>query len=122
MISGSDRWIMLELNRRGRSEKNEIGRRGPHGIGLEDDATHQFIIVFVAKSVYLRRRHVRACIGSDQGDKQLSEKKIVQREGVIRGFTLQLIQDVNMMSLDRFQADILATRAQNVKSDAFLVE
>ena len=33
---------------------------------------------------------------------------------------LQLIQDVNTMSLDKFQADILATRAQYEQSDAVL--
>ena len=33
---------------------------------------------------------------------------------------LQLIQDVNTMSLDRFQADILATKAQYERSDAIL--
>ena len=33
---------------------------------------------------------------------------------------LQLKQDVNTMSLDKFQADILATRAQYEQSDAFL--
>ena len=36
------------------------------------------------------------------------------------GMMLQLMQDVNTMSLDRFQADILATRAQYVRSDAIL--
>ena len=33
---------------------------------------------------------------------------------------LQLMQDVNTMSLDKFQADILATRAQYERSDAIL--
>ena len=33
---------------------------------------------------------------------------------------LQLMQDVNTMSLDKFQADILATRAQYERSDAVL--
>ena len=33
---------------------------------------------------------------------------------------LQLMQDVNTMSLDRFQTDILATRAQYERSDAIL--
>ena len=35
---------------------------------------------------------------------------------------LQLMQDVNTMSLDKFQADILATRAQYERSDAILGE
>ena len=35
---------------------------------------------------------------------------------------LQLMQDVNTMSLDKFQADILATRAQYERSDAVLGE
>ena len=34
---------------------------------------------------------------------------------------LQLMQDVNTMSLDGFQADILATRAQYERSDAILL-
>ena len=33
---------------------------------------------------------------------------------------LQLMQDVNTMSLDKFQADIVATRAQYERSDAVL--
>ena len=36
------------------------------------------------------------------------------------GMMLQLMQDVNTMSLDKFQADILATRAQFERSDAVL--
>ena len=36
------------------------------------------------------------------------------------GMMLQLMQDVNTMSLDKFQADILATRAQYERSDAIL--
>ena len=37
------------------------------------------------------------------------------------GMMLQLMQDVNTMSLDKFQADILDTRAQYERSDAVLV-
>ena len=33
---------------------------------------------------------------------------------------LKLMQDVNTMSLDTFQADVLATRAQYERSDAIL--
>ena len=33
---------------------------------------------------------------------------------------LQLMQDVNTMSLDKFQADILATSAQYERSDAIM--
>ena len=33
---------------------------------------------------------------------------------------LQLLQDVNTISLDKIQADILATRAQYEQSDAIL--
>ena len=36
------------------------------------------------------------------------------------GMMLQFMQDVNTMSLDEFQADILATRAQYERSDAIL--
>ena len=36
------------------------------------------------------------------------------------GVMLQLMQDVNTMSLNKFQADILATRAQYEQSDAIL--
>ena len=36
------------------------------------------------------------------------------------GMMLQLMQDVNTMSLDKMQADILASRAQNERSDAIL--
>ena len=41
------------------------------------------MVVFVAKSVYLRRRCVRACTGSNQGDTHLPEK-LFQRKGVSR--------------------------------------
>ena len=44
---------------------------------------------------------------------------LVERE-VDGGKMLQLMQDVNTMSLDRFQADVLATRAQYERSDAIL--
>ena len=37
------------------------------------------------------------------------------------GMMLQLMHDVNTMSLDKFQADLLATRAQYERSDAILV-
>ena len=36
------------------------------------------------------------------------------------GMMLQLMQEVNTMSLDKFQADVLATRAQYERSDAIL--
>ena len=36
------------------------------------------------------------------------------------GMMLKLMQDVNTMSLDKFQADVLATRAQYERSDATL--
>ena len=36
------------------------------------------------------------------------------------GMMLQLMQDVNTMSLYKFQADVLATRAQYEQSDAIL--
>ena len=36
------------------------------------------------------------------------------------GMMLQLMQDVNTMSLDQFQADVLATRAQYGRSDAVI--
>ena len=78
--------------------------------------------VFVAKSVYLRRSRVRACTGSNQGDTQISEK-LVQREGVSRRHDVTVdanTDDVNTVSLDRFQANILATRSQNERSHAIL--
>ena len=39
-------------------------------------------------------------------------KNLFNERELARGMMLQLMQDVNTMSLDKFQADILATRAQ----------
>ena len=47
------------------------------------------------------------------------ENLLNERE-IAGGMMLQLMQDVNTMSLDKFQADILATRAQYEQSDAVL--
>ena len=47
------------------------------------------------------------------------ENLIYERE-LAGGMMLQLMQDVNKVSLDKFQADILATRAQYEQSDAIL--
>ena len=72
MTSGSDGWIMREMNRGGRSEETwYLG-----DVGLEDEATYQCMFVFVAESVYLGRRRVRACAGSNQRDTRLSEKLV----------------------------------------------
>ena len=47
-------------------------------------------------------------------------KNLFNERELAGGMMLQLIQDVNTMSLDRFQVDILATRAQYERSDAIL--
>ena len=47
-------------------------------------------------------------------------KNLLNELELAGGKMLQLIQDVNMMSLDRFQADVLATRAQYGRSDVTL--
>ena len=47
-------------------------------------------------------------------------KNLFNERELAGGMMLQLMQDVNMMSLDRFQANILATRAQYERSDALL--
>ena len=47
-------------------------------------------------------------------------KNLVNEKELAGGMMLQLMQDVNKMSLDKFQADILATRAQYERSDAIL--
>ena len=80
------------------------------------------MVVLVAKSVFLGRRRVRACTGGDQGDTRVSEKlaQPCAYKELAGGMMLQLMQDVNTMSLDILQADILATRAQYERSDAIL--
>ena len=75
------------------------------------------MVVLVTKIVYLGRRRVRTCTGGNQRDTRLPEKVVNERE-LAGGMMLQLMQDVNTMSLDKFQADILATRAQYQQSDA----
>ena len=119
MISGSDKWIMRRMSRGGRLEKNDIGRRGSHGIGFAYEATHQRMVVLVTKIVHLGGRCIRACTGGNQRDTRYLKKFFNEREKA-GGMMLQLMQDVNMMSLDKFQADILATRAQYEQSDAVL--
>ena len=47
-------------------------------------------------------------------------KNLFNERELAGGMMLQLMQDVNTMSLDKFQADILATRAQYERSDAVL--
>ena len=47
-------------------------------------------------------------------------KNLFNERELAGGMILQLMQDVNTMSLDKFQADILATRAQYEQSDAVL--
>ena len=64
------------------------------------------MVVLVTEIVYLRAGCVR--------EKLLNERELAG------GMMLQLMQDVNTMSLDKFQADILATRAQYEQSDAVL--
>ena len=47
-------------------------------------------------------------------------KNLFNERELAGGMMLQLMQDVNTMALDRFQADILAMRAQYERSDAIL--
>ena len=47
-------------------------------------------------------------------------KNLLNERELVGGMMLQLMQDVNTMSKDKFQADILATRAQYERSDAIL--
>ena len=47
-------------------------------------------------------------------------KNLLNERELAGGMILQLMQDVNTMSLDKFQADILATRAQLERSDTNL--
>ena len=49
-------------------------------------------------------------------------KNLLNERELAGGMMLQLLQDVNTMSLDKFQADILTTRAQYERSDAILGE
>ena len=47
-------------------------------------------------------------------------KNLFDAREVAGGMMLKLMQDVNTMSLDKFQADVLATRAQYERLDAIL--
>ena len=47
-------------------------------------------------------------------------KKLLNEQELAGGKMLQLMQDVNTMSIDRFQADVFATKAQHERSDAVL--
>ena len=47
-------------------------------------------------------------------------KNLLDDRELARGMMLQLMQDVNTMPLDKFQADILDTKAQYERSDAIL--
>ena len=47
-------------------------------------------------------------------------KNLFDARELAGGMMLKLMQDVNTMSLDKFQADVLATRAQYERSDAIL--
>ena len=47
-------------------------------------------------------------------------KNLLNARELAGGKMLKLMQDVNTMSLDKFQADVLATKAQFERSDAIL--
>ena len=47
-------------------------------------------------------------------------KNLFDARELAAGMMLKLMQDVNTLSLDKFQADVLATRAQYERSDAIL--
>ena len=47
-------------------------------------------------------------------------RNLLNKRKMAGGKMLQLMQDVNTMSLDRFHVDVLATRAQYERSDAIL--
>ena len=47
-------------------------------------------------------------------------KNLIDTRELAGGKMLKLMQDVNTMSLDNFQADVLATKAQYERSDAIL--
>ena len=47
-------------------------------------------------------------------------KNLLNERELAGGKTLQLMQDVNTMSLDKFPAEVLATEAQYERSDATL--
>ena len=51
---------------------------------------------------------------------QVYLKNLFDARELAGGMMLKLMQDVNTMSLDKFQADVLATRAQYERSDAIL--
>ena len=53
---------------------------------------------------------------------QADLKNLLNERELAGAMMLQIMQDVNTMSLDKFQANILATRAQYERSDAILVE
>ena len=52
--------------------------------------------------------------------KEVYLKNVFGARELAGGMMLKLMQDVNTMSLDKFQADVLATRAQYEQSDAIL--
>ena len=77
------------------------------------------MVVLVTEIVYLGEdafEHAPAVI------KEIHEylKNLFIERELAGGMMLQLMQDVNTMSMDKFQADILATRAQSEQSDAVL--
>ena len=47
-------------------------------------------------------------------------KNLFDAQELAGGMMLKLMQDVNTMPLDKFQDDVLATRAQYERSDAIL--
>ena len=77
------------------------------------------MVVLIAESVYLGENafeHAPAVI------KEINAymKNLFNERELPGGMMLQLMHDVNTMSLDRFQVDILARRAQYERSDAIL--
>ena len=88
-------------------------------MALRTKPAQQLMVLLVTKTVYLGRGRVRACAGSDQ-EIHAYLKNLFDAWELAGGMMLKLMQDENTMSLDKFQADVLATRAQSERSDAIL--
>ena len=116
VTSGSTSGLCQERAGKDCQKESDIGRRGPHGTCLEDEATQQFMAVLVIEGVYLMRRRIRTCSSSNRRD----SKDLLNEKELAGGLMLQLMRDVNTMSLDRFQADVLAKKEQYERSDAIL--
>ena len=107
-----------------RNETGDVVRR--NALSTEDDLKAMALRLYLSPWLYLSPR--LCALGQDAFGyapavvREIHQylKKIMDVKEQKGATMLQLMQQINTMSSDRFQADVLATKTEYKKSDAFL--